>query len=122
MDFVEISYTSIEKSKLRSLKNVKHSQIICQYNTTLYAGDIFCNWHNLKLNGFLTFEIDYKKTYYHQKAESKKIMEADEKSRKFWGLFGSAKTFLKYSAVVGVSYCMSRWFNLAENLSLPQLF
>lgn len=61
MDFDEISYTSIEKSKLRSLQNVKNRKIICQYNTTLFAGDIFCNWHNLKLNGFLTFEIDYKK-------------------------------------------------------------
>jgi hypothetical protein len=61
MDFDEISYTSIEKSKLRSLQNLKHRKIICQYNATLFASDIYCNWNNLKLNGFLTFEIDYEK-------------------------------------------------------------
>ena len=61
MDFDEISYTSIEKLKLRSLENVRHRKIICQYNATLFASDIYCNWHNLKLNGFLTFEIDYEK-------------------------------------------------------------
>lgn len=61
MDFDEISYTQIEKSKLRSLSNIKHRKIICQYNATLFCSDIYCNWHNLKLNGFLTFEIDYEK-------------------------------------------------------------
>lgn len=64
MDFDEVSYTFIEKAKLKSLKD-KNRRLICMSNASLYVSDRYCNWRNLKLNGFLTFEIDYKlKTRY----------------------------------------------------------
>ncbi len=58
MDFDEVSYTLVEKAKIKSLKNINR-KIICMYNASLYASDKFCNWRNLRINGFLTFEIDY---------------------------------------------------------------
>lgn len=64
MDFDEVSYTLIEKTKIKSLKN-NNRKLICMYNATLYASDRYCNWRNLRLNGFITLELDYEvKTRY----------------------------------------------------------
>ena len=66
-----------------------------------------------------SIEIDYTKTYYHQRAESKKAALANEKAKKNADL---CKSILKYSVAVGVSYCVSKWFNLTANLALPNMF
>jgi len=58
MDFDEVSYTLVEKAKIKSLREISR-KLICMHNATLYVSDRYCNWRNLRQNGFLTLEIDY---------------------------------------------------------------
>ena len=82
------------------------------------ANEILCTLYKHDAS----IEKDFTKTYYHQKASSEAIKNAELTSKKWFSIGNLTKHAVKWSIVLGFSYYVSKRFDFKGKFHVPGLF